>query len=86
MGYKLTRAGQQGSLVKANEVAVGELVDDGGEVLLGTFDGLVSLSAPNRTWSWRGMFCHNGPDFWVRRLAPGESVTLTVDPDRYQVT
>ena len=75
--YKLTRDGAVSSLVKANEVAVGELVENNGEVLLGTYDGLVSLSAPIRTWSFRQGH-GDSPTFLVRRLVPGESVTLTV--------
>ena len=79
MGYKLTKSGQPYSLIKANEVAIGELVEDNDavEVLMGTYDGLVSLSNPTRTWSFRQNDC-SGPTFLVRRLTPGESVTLTV--------
>ena len=83
MGYKLTKSGQPYSLIKANEVAIGELVEDNDavEVLLGTYDGLVSLSDPARTWSFRqARQGSSGPTFPVRRLAPGESVTLTVTP------
>jgi hypothetical protein len=82
MGYKLTRSGQPDSLIPANEVAIGELVEEAdfdGGVLLGTYDGLVSLSTPTRTWSFR-QSGGSGPTFPVRRLPPGESVTLTVTP------
>jgi hypothetical protein len=80
MNYKLTRSGQ-GSLIPANEVAIGELVEDGGEVLMGTYDGLVSLSVPSRTWTFRQgrrSLPDSPPTFLARRLTPGESVTLTV--------
>jgi hypothetical protein len=81
MGYKLTRSDQQCSPISANEVAIGELVVGQGEVLMGTYDGLVSLSDPARTWSFRqARQGSSGPTFPVRRLAPGESVTLTVTP------
>ena len=85
MSYKVTRNDPLNSLIKANEVDIGELVEtvsEGLEFLLGTYDGLVSLSTPSRTWAFRqgrgSLPGSSGPTFLVRRLAPRESVTLTV--------
>lgn len=62
--------------VLASTMSVGELAevlngDNDGSIILRTFAGWVSLNSPNSTWA-------DAPHLYIRRLARGEQVTLTV--------
>jgi hypothetical protein len=81
MSYTLLREPKPGLLIPANKLAVGELAviedvqrQENGQTVLQTYVALVSLSVPGNTW----LCSSSGPNFRVRRLYKGESVTLTV--------
>ena len=70
--------------IPVGELEVGELAEglgyenvvEKGCILLRTYNGVVSLTDPNRTWTWERETDSMQPHFRVKRLSPGTIVRL----------